>query len=133
MKRLLPLCLATIVCIPPAVAIDNAHFYRGNFFWGEPRFEREWLTSFDVEVGHGASLTSRNCNEKKTCLLNMYGPQNLLVIGAGIPLDDSIQDTILENANSLPGRGSFGLVQMGGKFSITEAVIDYKQNFVKGL
>ncbi len=114
-----------------ASAADNAHFYRANFFWGEPRFEREWLSTLDVFVGHGSQSMGRNCNGQRTCLLNIYGPQNLARIGAGIELDASPEDTILQNALNLPGRGSFGLVQFGGKFTITEGVIEFKQNLNK--
>lgn len=112
---------------------DNAHFYRGNFFWGEPRFEREWLTTFDLWVGHGSQLTSRNCSGNKTSLLNIYGPSNLACLASGVPdLDSSTQDAILIAADELCSDGPFGLAQFGGKFSVTEVVLDFKQNFKKG-
>jgi hypothetical protein len=116
-----------------AQALDNAHFYRGNFFWGEPRFEREWLSTLDVFVGHGSESVGRDCHGKKTCLLNIYGPQNVAQLGAGLALDSSPEDTKLRNVLAIPGRGPFGLVQFGGKFKITEGVIDIKQNFTHGI
>lgn len=116
-----------------AQAFDNEHFYRANFFWGEPRFERPYLSSFDIFVEHGTSLVGRNCEGNKTSILNIYGPTNLLRLGEGITdLDNSFQDTTIAQCATLPGRGSFGLAEFAGKFSITEALFDYKQNIDKG-
>src|SRR5690242_7333697 len=75
-------------------AIDNAHFYRAAFFWGEPRFEKDWLTTIDTTVGGGSTMQGYNNCGDKTSLLAIYGLENLIAIGANVPnLDNSPEDT----------------------------------------
>src|ERR1700753_1341376 len=57
--------------------IDNVHFYRPNFFWGEPRLECPWLLSANNLIGYGKTHSGFNSQGKKTNFLNIYGPQNI--------------------------------------------------------
>ena len=45
-KQFLSIFISILLCITTFGAIDNPHFYRANFFWGEPRFEKPWLEYF---------------------------------------------------------------------------------------
>ena len=132
MKRYFLLFLFILHC--SVYAIDNPHFYRANFFWGEPRFEKPWLTSFDIYLGGGNTHHARNSSGGNTSLLNIFGPQNMRVLAENVPgLDPSNPlDAILLNLEQVPAREDFGMVQYFGKFSIIEGVINAYQNLCSG-
>lgn len=115
-------------------AIDNPHFYRANFFWGEPRLEKPWLTSFDIYVSGGSTHHARNSSGDTTSLLNIYGLQNMRVLGENVPgLNPSNPlDAILLNLAQIPAREDFGMLQYSGQFSIIESVINAYQNLCSG-
>ncbi len=117
-----------------ATAIDNPHFYRANFFWGEPRFEKNWLTSWDFLISGGSTKKAFNCNGQKTALLNVFGLHAMQNLGADIPcLDEQNElDRILIDLNNLPCRDNFGKLLFKGDFSIVEAVINGYQNLCSG-
>lgn len=130
MKRLILICAIS----GPLLAIDNAHFYRGNFFWQEPRFERAWLSSFDFSLGGVSShVHGRGCNGENTTLLNIYGLQDIHHLAAGVSGLDPANtlDAALIALNNLPDRDSFGLLKYAGEFSCEEVVFDIKQNLFK--
>ncbi len=115
-------------------AIDNVHFYRANFFWGEPRLECPWLTTVDVTIGTGKTKTGNNNKGKKVDILNIYGLQNMHKLAENVPglnPADPI-DTILIDLNAVPERKNFGQFKLQGKFSIIESTIDVYQNIEKG-
>lgn len=115
-------------------AIDNPHFYRANFFWGEPRFEKNRLTSWDVLVGGGSSKKAFDEDGNKTPLLNIFGLHALQDLGKNIPnLDMSNElDKILIELYNLPQRDNFGKLLFKGDFSIVETVINGYQNLCNG-
>lgn len=115
-------------------AIDNLHFYRANFWWGEPRFEREWLTTLDVSIGGGDTVQGRNGSGRITSLFGIYGPQNLQHLARGVPdLDpNNPLDRLLITVDQLPENPPFGFVKLCGALSLHELVIDFRQNFRHG-
>lgn len=126
--------LALILSSLTTLAIDNPHFYRATYFWGEPRFETPWLTSFDVSLGGATTRSSRNGKGEKTDLLNIFGPHNMQCLGKGVPNLDPTNplDQILIDLAALPTRKGFGQLQFAGKFRIQEATFNLYQNLING-
>jgi hypothetical protein len=118
----------------PLHAIDNPHFYRATFFWGEPRLERPWLTTFEVEVATGRTNKSFNNNGDKTPLLNIFGPEAFWALGKNVPNLDPTNplDQILINLAQLPASGTFGDVVFGGHFRFFEMPMQVYQNIING-
>lgn len=114
--------------------IDNAHFYRAAYFWGEPRLEQDWLFSADTSVGFSSTRTSRNSSNEKTPLLNLFGPFNMQDLGKNLPnLDpNSKLDKILIDLQNLPDNDEFGHLEFDAKFSMVEGVVSLYQNFTNG-
>lgn len=125
--------IATLIS-QPLLSIDNPHFYRATYFWGEPRFEKPWLTSIDVSVGGAYTGTARNKHGTKTSLLNIFGPQAAQHIGANVPNLDPANpfDKILIDLEALPENGMFGTLQFAGKFHTIETILSWYQNLANG-
>lgn len=134
MNKLASLCLS-LALISGLRAIDNPHFYRATYFYGEPRLGKNNLSSWDVTLAHGSTNQGRNGNGGKTCLLNIFGHNNMLALGEGVPCKSTTDplDIALINLARLPSRGTFGQLIFNGTFSITEANIFFTHNFNCGL
>ncbi|MFI5333433.1 MAG: hypothetical protein ACHQVS_05030, partial [Candidatus Babeliales bacterium] len=139
MKRVLVgICtVATLVPWPGiayTLALDNPHFYRATNFYGEPRLSKAGLQSTDVSVDYGATHQSRNANQHKTCLLNIYGNFNMLALGQGVPNKDpnNAADLALINLSRLPAGNDFAQLIYQGRFSILEANFVFTQNLKRG-
>lgn len=118
-----------------AICRDNAHFYRPPLFWGEPRFERPSLSTAAMLLTGGSASTSRNSSgNKESTLLNLYGFENLHHIGDNVPSVSAGNplETLVNNLNDLPDRGTFGQVKYFGQFSLFEGALLVQQNFTKG-
>lgn len=115
-------------------AIDNVHFYRANHFWGEPRFERPWLMSWDNSIGWAHATTGRNGEGQKTSVLDIYGNHNMQLLGENVPSLDPANplDAILIDLTMLGQNGTFGQLSYNARFSLIEAVIDVYQNIYNG-
>ncbi|MEX0940585.1 MAG: hypothetical protein WDZ41_04460 [Candidatus Babeliales bacterium] len=118
----------------PTLAIDNPHFYRATHFWGEPRFEKSWLTTIDTSFGIGSTASGRNSKGHKTALLNILGPHNMQQLGSNVPglSPANPLDQILINLEALPMRDGFGQLVFNGKFRILEGIINIYQNLING-
>lgn len=126
MTLLLALCAAATL---PLAALDTSHFYRAQFFPGEPRFERKALTTGSFVFGGGT--TTNSFNERGGCvpLLDLYGPFNMKNLGLGIPLDPANTiDQILLQLQALPNNGTFGTLSFSALFDIFEARLSWFQN-----
>ena len=123
----------SILCFHSISAIDN-HFYRSSYFWGEPRFEKPWLTSLDFSIGGANTRTGRNSDGNKTPLLNILGPHNMQQLGSNVPGIDPANplDQILINLENLPSRENFGHLEFTGRFRMVEARFNAYQNLVNG-
>lgn len=125
-------------------AIDNAHFYRATNLFQEPRFERSYLTTFDVSVAAGSTKKARNSHRDTVPLLDIYGPYNMIDLGVGVPGKNlcNLVDMTLVELSRTPSRTvldcncdpkyQFGFFSVGGEFNIIEANIFYTQNLTKG-
>lgn len=117
----------------PVYSIDNPHFYRANFFWGEPRFQERWLTTFDMYLGGGGTRKARNNKGHKVPLLNIFGLHNMQLLGQNVPLDPQNNlDKILIDLEQVPARDNFGKLLFNGEFNLIEAVFNGYQNLDKG-
>ncbi len=126
-------------------AIDNAHFYRATNLFLEPRFERDFLTTFDVTIGGGHTKHGRNRNGDTVPLLDTFGVHNMHDLGVGVPdkSTNNQEDIILMQLARTPGRGIqlecgncpeplFGFFSICGEFSIVEANFFFLQNYTCG-
>lgn len=125
--------LIMLVC-PVTYTIDNAHFYRAPFFFGEPRFEKKGLSSFDFAIAGGSTDKARNSDGQTTCLLNIYGLHNMHKLGSNVPYKDKNNpaDLTLILLSRITGRNNFGQLLFKGKFSTVEAPLMFTQNFKCG-
>ncbi len=115
-------------------AIDNPHFYRATLFWGEPRIDRPWLSTFQTEFAFGHATTSWNDQGKKERLLDIFGFQNMRALGQNVPTLDSTNtlDQILINLAALPSYNTFGLMSYKGSFRFSEITCIAYQNLLQG-
>lgn len=115
-------------------SIDNPHFYRANYFWGEPRFEKPWLTTFEISLGDASTRHGRNRNNDKRNILDIFGPFNMQFLGAGVANLDPANpfDLILINLLALPQNENFGKFRFTGEFSTIELTTNFYQNLVHG-
>ncbi|MEX0671724.1 MAG: hypothetical protein WD068_00040 [Candidatus Babeliales bacterium] len=112
--------------------IDNAHFYRPTYFWGEPRFERTHLTSFDVSLGGGSAMTGQDSCGHCVELFDIYGIHNMLALGKKVPKVDDAISKILDDITKINGNNCFGTLSIGAEFKILEAYINLYQNLSRG-
>ena len=115
-------------------AYDNSHFYRASFFFGEPRFEVKGLTSADLFVAGGSTCQGYDACGFKTCLLNIYGPHNMLFLGKGVPDQDLSRETdsLMQQLSLIPQKDNFGKLLFSGQFNAFEMVFSFAQNFTRG-
>ncbi len=133
-KRFLPIFITGIILFINNNAIDNPHFYRANFFWGEPRFEKSWLTTLDTSLAGGSTTKARNNKGQITPLLNIYGLQNMRVLGTKVANLDPANplDAILIQLSQTPPRDNFGKLEYFGRFSTVETTFNFYQNIING-
>lgn len=114
--------------------MDNVHYWRTTNFFGEPRFEKSWLTSLDISVGAGSTHSSRNFNNETASLLNLHGPHNFQKLAEGVPNKNPNNplDLILINLALEPSRNWFGNMIYNGKFTVVETNIMLTHNFASG-
>ena len=120
----------------PVYSYDNAHFYRAQLFPGETRFERNYLSSFDITLAGGITNKGYACgNCEETCLLNICGCHNMQFLGKNVPNKDLSKptDLILHQLAQIPARNNFAKLLFTGEFKILELVFSYYQNFTRGL
>ncbi len=115
-------------------AIDNPHFYRALRFWDEPRFERPWLNSWQLNAGFATTRHSRNPHGSIAPLWDIIGPQNLQFLGTNVPNLDPANpiDQLLIDVAALPVRTTFGNVSFNGEFALFEIIGECYQNIING-
>ena len=135
-KPFLLLCILLLLqsCSTMRAMADNAHFWRATNFFGEPRYEKAWLSSLDISVGAGSTGSSRDFDNQTADLLNLYGPHCFQKLGEGVSGKDPNNplDLILINLALQPSRGCFGRMIYDGTFKVTEANFMFTQNFTHG-
>ena len=128
----------SIICLflaPSVRAYQNAHFYRAALFSGEPRFQKNWLTSLDFFIGSGKTTTGRDFQGDTTGLLNIYGTHNMRIVGKGVPNKDLTNpiDINLTQLALLPPRDCFGNLSFSSRFKLRDGVLSVTQNIKHGL
>jgi len=115
-------------------AMDNAHWFRAPLFFGEPRLAEPRLASFDISIAGGSTDKGRNAGGYTVPLLNIYGAQNMHLLGSNIPGKDlsTIEDVTLVMLERIASRDGFGYLNYFGRFHIVEAMIAWTQNFDLG-
>ena len=133
-KQNILLSFSLLLCSMQVWAKDNWHFYRAGNFFGEARLEKPWLGSLDLSLGGGSTSSGWNSTEDITCLFDIYGFHNMLLLGKGVPgLDLSNPlDQILDALSKIPAEGTLGLFSIGGKFRLLETYLTLTQNVTKG-
>ncbi len=111
------------------------HFYRANYFFGEPRLEKPWLGSWEINFDGGSTRTARNSDHKKVPLLDIYGTYNMRILGNGVPNKNPAnpEDAILNALALVPARGTFGYLSFAGEFNAIEGSLTVTQNFARGI
>ena len=129
-----PLLFIIILLFNSSNAIDNAHFYRANYTWQEPRLPNDWLSSAEVSLAGGSTAKGRNASGQTTNILNIYGPESIRDLATNVPLLDPTNplDAILIALEALPADNTFATLELTGKFSITESTINAYQNLING-
>lgn len=97
---------------------DRSFFYRTSSFWGEPRFERTKLTTFEAQVSGGSTRLSKNPNKKTTSIFGLYGPDEFFCL--------------TENGSNLTNNQQIKKFIFTGVFDLFEANFNFYQNFVCG-
>ncbi len=100
-------------------AFNRSLFYRVSSFWGEPRFERPWLTTVDVQLSGGSQNCGRNTCREKVNILSIYGPESLATL---VPL-------CAKEINLFPEKDQFTFKAVADLF---QADINIYQNFTCG-
>ncbi len=79
MNRSITYCLTAgaLLTIGILHGIDNAHFYRANNMFFEPRLDRDYLTSVDFFFQGGSTDESRNCEHETVPLFDLYGKHDM--------------------------------------------------------
>ena len=133
--RSLAILFILISTYNPILSYDNAHFYRATFFFGEPRFEKEKLTTFDLVISGGSAFKGYDSCGNKTCFLDIYGPNNMQFLGKNLPRKCEMEresEKILANLLKIPTRECFGNFSFFGEFRTWEIYFSIIQNFKKG-
>ena len=141
------LCAAALTVSASAVA--NAHFYKPpKMFCNEPaawfgnkrgKSAQDWRTQLDASYAAGSTRTMYNDNGTKTNILNPNGPENLLYLAEGITVRGGGLGNYLNALASDPrllagrGAGTFGQVELNGKFVVNEFNLNWRQNLRWGL
>lgn len=133
-RNLLRITVIVIATSKNIFAIDNPHFYRSTFFWGEPRFEKNALTSFELKWAGASTSHGYNSSGKKTPLGDIYGFSALQNLAENIPTlsRSNTTDALLLDLMQLPHNATFAELSFGGSFQILEAVFNAYQNIVNG-
>ena len=118
-------------------AFIDAHFWRATPYVPaivEPRFEKSWLSSFDIWIGGGTSDDARNRHGSSVSLLDIYGNQNVQFLSLGVPNKNTANPltVLLEQLSLLPTNGQFGFLSYSGSFSCIESGITLTQNLING-
>ncbi len=128
------LALLTITAVSSNIAIDNPHFYRATNIFPEPRFERSGLTTLDMTFAGGHTHTGFNYESQKVPIFDIWGTQNMRMLGVGVPCKDpnNCLDLILIELSKQDPNCGFGNFSICSKFKIFEANFWFSQNFACG-
>lgn len=61
----------------PILPFNRSLFYRTSAFWDEPRFEKPYLTTLEIQPLGGSNHRGRDGCHLRTNVLGIYGPENI--------------------------------------------------------
>lgn len=134
-NNLILACIALTAFIVAHVhAIDNYHFYRASYFFGEPRLEKRDLTTVEIDLAGGSATKGIDFADNSVPIFDIYGPHNMRVLGNGVPNKNPSNpaDLALINLAMEPNAACFAKLSFPGTFSLIEADFNFIQNFKKG-
>lgn len=151
LRTMLPITLIIVIFSGQLTCQDKVHFYSTRSLWPEPRFEKEYLLSFDTTFFAGSTCESRpwsgntvcqryndqTCKDCDKCcvpLLDVYGKHNMHLLGENVPQKDLdlFPDTTLTLLSLIPAREDFGKLSFSGNFRTTQFDMTLTQNFKRG-
>ncbi len=109
------------ICLPIYGGFNRSLFFRASSFWDEPRFEKPFLGTFDIQLLGGSTHMGRNARGKKTNILGIYGPENIEALSSVEPNHPLI----------LPGNPKTICFQAVA--DVLEADFNLYQNFCRGV
>jgi hypothetical protein len=127
--------LLALMILPSNIyAFDDHHFYRASYLFDEPRFEKSWLGTFETWIGAGEACDGYDSLSNSVALFDIWGVQNMRVLGNGVPDKDinNSADLALINLAALPANGCFAKLSFPGTFKIIEGGFRYFQNYACG-
>lgn len=126
------LLLVAVSCT--AFAFDDHHFYRASYLFDEPRLEKNGLTTWQAWIAGGSTTKGRNSDDTIVPIFDIYGFQNMHLLGSGVPCKDLTNpaDLALVNLARLPANGCFAQFSLLGKFTAIEAITNFYQNLACG-
>lgn len=128
--------LITALLTPIAsCAQDLYHYYRASPFFGEPRLEKNWLSTLELTAFVGSTSQGKNAKTSTVPLFDLYGIYNMRVLGSGVPNKSptNLADLALINVNNTPANGCYAQLSFPGSFKVIEGIINYTQNFTHGI
>ena len=132
-KKILAITLLTST-FQQSLTIDRVHFHTANPFWCEPRFEKPYLLSIDINGWRGSTCEGYGkCNQKQN-ILNIYGLYNMKDLGKNVPDKDPnlIENIVLDELQQIESNNCFGNLAFSGKLRTAGTKISFVQNFTKG-
>lgn len=114
-------------------AQDTVHRYHAPIFLAQPRIERDWLFSFDLQSGGGHTRHARNSFRQIVPLFDLFGTSNIQSLGRSVdPNSTDPNNRLLRDLATLPTRVSFGHFSINGLFDYTETTLSAIQNLTHG-
>lgn len=115
------------------LGIDNNHFYRPPFFWGEAQVDLDWFCSADLTVGNGSTHYSFDRDHQRVPLLDIYGPQNIQFLAQNVTfIQPNAASDLLIALSELPTNGTFGFLSYNARFAINEVIFNGYQHLKHG-
>lgn len=123
----------------PATALGSLNFYRVGGRHIEPRQNKNWLTTVNVDLSGGGAKKGKNGSKTTVNALNIYGNQEIsrLMNGTITPTGMTTAQEIVDNAfraagNPGPAVAGDSLIAFDGKFSSFDFSLCATQNFTYG-
>lgn len=131
----LKIVLLFFISVFRVYSIDNPHFYRGSYFFGEPRIAKDNLFTPQIRFSGGGTAEGQGARGK-TNVLQIYGQENIFELANGAPdcvLNKNPNGFINDLWQQTPAGKNFGKLDFYGHFQTMEVDFDVQQNFKKGI
>ncbi len=133
MKRIVAIVLLfqSGMCLAPT---GLAHFFYARPFFGEPRLEKPFLSTFEITLFGGHTSRSFNSCQNTVRLFDMYGPCRPQDFATTIPLDMSKPENILlyQLSQESATLQDVQALSYSGTFRTVATFFEYWQNICHG-